>query len=283
MALVFRPTFGAAVSYAADITAPTYVSSAIDATGEVLTDTYNEPLNATVTTTTGRSITMSGGACTLSSPVVTGSTVAWTISRVIYSGETCSANSYTQPGTGIKDSAGNYAATWDDADGSQVANDSAEASLTLFAQNSSSTSGSYSVDGNSKQGPCQYNPGSSITVKRVTFTLTAQGTISGKTLTCQIWNTNGTNLTTMIEESAGVTGNNSWSETVVPFDFTGAAMTNTANQAILLFMSGGLDATNYVRNRYTAAGGFGGSYGFFGLDGTRASTSTLDAKIAIYV
>lgn len=111
MASLPRVTFGASFNYA-DVTAPTYTSSVIPAAGSTLVDTFNEPIHATITTTTGRSITLSGGAVTLSSPVVSGATVTWTLSRVVTSSETCSANAYTAPGTGIKDLAGNYLATF---------------------------------------------------------------------------------------------------------------------------------------------------------------------------
>lgn len=97
---------------ASDVTAPTYTSSAIPAAGTTVVDTYNETLSATITTTTGRTITMSGGAVTLSGPVASGATVTWTTSRTILAGETCSANAYAAPGTGIKDAANNYAASY---------------------------------------------------------------------------------------------------------------------------------------------------------------------------
>jgi hypothetical protein len=95
-----------------DTTSPVYVSSVINGAGTGLIDTYNEELSATVTTTTGRAITMSGGAVTVSSPVVSGVTVTWTLSRTIAYSETCSANAYTAPGTGVKDLSDNYAETY---------------------------------------------------------------------------------------------------------------------------------------------------------------------------
>jgi len=111
MALLPRVIYGASFNYA-DVVAPTYTSSSIPAAGTTLIDTYNEALSATITTGTGRTITLSGGAATLSGPVASGSTVTWTLSRTVNSGETCSANAYTAPGTGIKDVAGNFAATY---------------------------------------------------------------------------------------------------------------------------------------------------------------------------
>jgi len=111
MAFTPRVTYGASINYA-DVVAPSYVSSSIPSAGTTIVDTYNETLSVTITTTTGRAITMSGGAVTLSSPVASGATVTWTLSRVVSTGETCSANAYTAPGTGIVDLWGNYAATY---------------------------------------------------------------------------------------------------------------------------------------------------------------------------
>lgn len=94
-----------------DTAAPTYTSSTIPTDGLTVVDTYNEALHATVATTTGRTLTVNGVSITCSSPVVSGSTVTWTPSSTIQAG-TVSANAYTAPGTGIKDLAGNYAATY---------------------------------------------------------------------------------------------------------------------------------------------------------------------------
>lgn len=122
----------AADLFIADEDPPVYVSSVINAAGNRLIDTYNEALNATVTTTTGRNLVTSvGGTITCSSPVVSGSTVEWTLSPLVQAGETVSDSDYTAPGTGIMDAAGNYAESYSNQQG-LVTNSSAVSGFTYL-------------------------------------------------------------------------------------------------------------------------------------------------------
>lgn len=91
---------------------PTYTSSVIPTGGTTIVDTFSEDVVIGAGGSGGRTITMSGGAVTLSSPVASTNTITWTLSRTVLSGETCSANAYTQPTNGIEDSAGNDVATF---------------------------------------------------------------------------------------------------------------------------------------------------------------------------
>lgn len=112
------PTPGAAGSLGAnkalviDGVVPTYTSSAISADGLTLVDTFSKNVVIGPGGSGGRTITLSGGTATLSSPVASTNTITWSFSRTVNTGETCSANAYTQPGDGIQDSAGNDLATF---------------------------------------------------------------------------------------------------------------------------------------------------------------------------
>ena len=117
-AVLTLPAPGAAGSIAGskaiviDGTVPTYTSSVIQPDGITLIDTFSENVSIGVGGSGGRTITLSGGAATLSSPVASTNTISWTISRTVGPAETCSANAYTQPGDGIQDAAGNDLATF---------------------------------------------------------------------------------------------------------------------------------------------------------------------------
>ena len=113
---------------------PTYISSDIPAGGLTLVDTYSSPIVFGLGGSGGRTITLSGGATTLSSPVIAGSTITWTFSRTVGGGETCSANAYTQPGNGIEDAAGNDLATFTGRQG-DVTNNAGGATYDLISEN----------------------------------------------------------------------------------------------------------------------------------------------------
>lgn len=117
-AILTLPAPGAANSLGAnkalviDGTVPTYTSSVIQPDGITFIDTFSENIAIGGGGSGGRTITLSGGAVTLSSPVTSTNTISWTLSRTIGPAETCSANAYTQPGAGIRDAASNDLATF---------------------------------------------------------------------------------------------------------------------------------------------------------------------------
>ena len=76
----------------------------------------------------------------------------------------------------------------------------------------------------------------------------SNGSIAGLTYVARVWNVNGSTwaLTTQIQESTGVTGNNSWTGDSVTFTFpTPAAITANANYAITVD-AGAYSGTNYA-------------------------------------
>ncbi len=96
---------------AEDTTPPTVTSRTIGTTGQTLTLAMSETVTATGTVPTLTSC--SGGATTLTYSSGSGtSSLAYTISRQVLGAETGCVNSYTQPGDGIEDSAGNDVASF---------------------------------------------------------------------------------------------------------------------------------------------------------------------------
>ena len=93
-----------------DTTPPTVSTSVVVAAGNQIQINFNEPVSIGTGGSGGWTLTMSGGAVTMSAGSASGSTVTYTTSRVINGGETGTV-SYTQPGNGIEDSAGNDLAT----------------------------------------------------------------------------------------------------------------------------------------------------------------------------
>jgi len=92
-------------SSAQDGTAPTLSSVVVsDATHTIFT--FSEAVTESGTGSDW-ALTLSGGAVTLSSPSVVGSTITYSNSRSVASSETLSDLDYTQPGNGIEDAAGN--------------------------------------------------------------------------------------------------------------------------------------------------------------------------------
>lgn len=93
-----------------DTTAPTLSTFIVQSSGTTVITTFDETVTESGTGSNW-SFTMSGGAVTLSSPSVNGSAITYTTNRAINYNETISSISYTQPGNGIEDSAGNDLAT----------------------------------------------------------------------------------------------------------------------------------------------------------------------------
>ena len=91
----------------ADAIAPVYQSSAIAADGDSISITYGEAVTVGAGGNTGYTISASGGASTLTYSSGDGTTtLVYTLSRTIDYGETITL-SYTNPGNGIEDAAGN--------------------------------------------------------------------------------------------------------------------------------------------------------------------------------
>lgn len=98
----------------ADAAAPLLQSAAINAAGTTLTLTFNEAVTIGVDGWGGFSLTLSGGTGTASyTSGDNSSTIVLALSRVVEEGETITV-SYTQPGDGIQDAAGNVLASFSD-------------------------------------------------------------------------------------------------------------------------------------------------------------------------
>lgn len=143
-AVLTLPTPGAAGSLGAnkalviDGVVPTYTSSVIPSAGTTIVDTFSENVVIGAGGSGGRTMTLSGGAVTLSSPVASTNTITWTLSRTVNTGETCSANAYTQPGDGIQDAAGNDVATFTGRQ-ADVTNNSTNSGYDLLSENCEGT------------------------------------------------------------------------------------------------------------------------------------------------
>ena len=94
-----------------DTAAPTLQTAVIDSTGSVLTLNFSEIVATGSADNAGWSMSASGGALTASYSSGDGSiSVAYSLSRTVQLGETVTV-SYTQPGNGVEDIAGNDLAT----------------------------------------------------------------------------------------------------------------------------------------------------------------------------
>lgn len=122
-----------------------------------------------------------------------------------------------------------------------------------------------------------------VSVTSISAILTAHGDISGKTYTCEIWNTDGTNLTTKIQASAGVSGSNAWSGTVVNFTFSpSVALTGGVQYAIVFTTNAAVSNINYADVVTTAGGGLSGRLYIFNSAGVMQANSGDDLKLTIY-
>lgn len=129
-------SLGANKALVIDTTAPTVVSRTIPAAGTTIVIVHNETVSIGAGGNGGLTLSASGGACTATYSSGAGTaTLTWTLSRTINSGETVTA-SYTQPGDGIEDAAGNDLASY------------SEQSVT----NNSTAGGSYLIDENFESG-----------------------------------------------------------------------------------------------------------------------------------
>jgi len=114
---------------------PVLSSATIPSAGNVINLIFNKAVNVSGAVPT---ISMTGGASTLSSPTGAGtSTLSYTLSRTVASGETGTI-SYTQPGGGIRDIAGNDFAS---VSGVSVTNISTQSGLTYLLNEDFETTG----------------------------------------------------------------------------------------------------------------------------------------------
>jgi hypothetical protein len=96
-----------------DVTAPALVNAVIPVAGTTLQINFTESVKFGAGGNTGFTIAMSGGAVTLTySSGENTSTLIYTTSRTVNTGETCSDFDYTQPTNGVEDQAGNDLASF---------------------------------------------------------------------------------------------------------------------------------------------------------------------------
>lgn len=96
-----------------DTAAPTFSSATIPPSGNVINLTFSKAVKFGAGGNGGFTIAMSGGAVTMTySSGANTSTLVYSLSRTISSGETCSDFDYTQPGNGVESGAGIDLATF---------------------------------------------------------------------------------------------------------------------------------------------------------------------------
>ena len=93
-----------------------------------------------------------------------------------------------------------------------------------------------------------WSPASSGSVCRVKFTLTkAAGSITAKTFYAQVYTISGNAQGTLLGESDGVAGSDSWSLTNVSFEFATPASVSSGTNYIISITMKEADAANYAR------------------------------------
>lgn len=114
----------------------------------------------------------------------------------------------------------------------------------------------------------------------------AAGDISGKTYYFKIWSLSGSSLGSILATSAGITGNNSWSNTVVEdtISYTIPASTTVA----ITFDCGGVDGSNYLQmyfiDKASASAPFPASLATFGNTGSETyNFSAYNMQMKLYV
>jgi hypothetical protein len=284
MATLPRLVFSASTNWV-DTTAPTLVSAEVQANGTDFEMVFSEAVTYGAGGTGGFTLDTSGAAVTLAYASGTGTnTLTYTLSRTVNSTETMDDFDYAQPGTGWKDLAGNNLATFDNQQ-ALVTNSSTQGSLTLHAENTAATYATYNVANATTAifaGQIAYNPGANITLKRVIANLSAVGTITSIDWVMDVYDYDGTDLSTLVQSSSAVTGD-AWSETDVTFDFSGASLISGNQYAIVLRRSdSSSNASNYARWVCSDSGYFTGLLGNFDSAGVRQSFSNIDAKVKLY-
>jgi hypothetical protein len=119
-------------------------------------------------------------------------------------------------------------------------------------------------------------------VCKVTFTLTAQGSITGKTYVARIWSLSGTSLDTQQGASTGVTGSNSWSATDVDFTFSTCVNISASTYYAITLDNGGDDDTNYVQFTHVDGSTLTGKTGWWTSGKTISNDSANDPSMKIW-
>jgi hypothetical protein len=167
--------------------------------------------------------------------------------------------------------------------------DATTGGFTLYAENTSAVSGTAAISNGTNTyyaGQGEYVPGANITVREVVVNLTkTAGSISGFSYVCEIYTVTGGNndLTTLIQASSSVSGDNGWSATPVTFAFAGAALTSGTKYGIALTRNTAVDASNVAAFDTTAPGGLSGSRYGWKSDKLYGTFSTGDVKMKIYI
>lgn len=124
-----------------DTSPPVITSASIPSAGTTLVANTNETVVEGSGGDGGFTVSASGGAVTVSNVVATGSAITLTLSRTINNGETITW-SYTQPGNGIEDSAGNDLVTFS---GQSVTNNSTQGGTQVATPSFSPPEGTFAV------------------------------------------------------------------------------------------------------------------------------------------
>lgn len=128
---------------------------------------------------------------------------------------------------------------------------------------------------------------SNLTITKVQSYLTCSGDVSGRTAYVKLWNTNGTSLGSLVGTSTGVPCTNSWSSTVIDFNFSpGVSLASGTyyHFTIEFYPTNALNGTGYIRH----SGGtsyYPGQLTTFQLDGSNLYPTTFgnyDAQFKIW-
>jgi len=141
-------------------------------------------------------------------------------------------------------------------------------------------------------GQAYYDPGDDIDICKLSFALSQMDTtdISGKTYYAEIWTTTGTGASIVLDTkqgstSDGVSGNNSWDETWVDFNFSSfISLTNGVRYALLVYVDIP-DIDDYTYAHVSNIDDLSGFAAIFTAAGARYwyQASGFDATIKIYV
>lgn len=157
----------------------------------------------------------------------------------------------------------------------------------LFATNVNAIDGHFNVSqfvADDLIGPLGYDPGANINVSSVEIPMSLNnGSIVGKTFTCEIWTYGGTNLTTKIGTSDGVAGSDAWADTPVNYPFAVPVALSNGTQYGIVFRSNTVDGVNRASIATAGSSGFPGLTGFFSAAGVRDTFDTARAKLSIYI
>lgn len=107
-------------------------------------------------------------------------------------------------------------------------------------------------------GALYYNDSTARTIGKIGFRVAKKtGSITSKTFTVRLWSMSGSSLNTELATSAGITGDNSWTNTsIVDFIFSTPYTISTGVNYAITIDAGGTDGSNYATGYFNGTGSF---------------------------